>query len=83
MTAYHLGSAKCLLEHGYLNYDPKSKHQQSDDEPKRSLLTGVSGGALAVAAVASGVNPEVGMALTLNVAKRTRLEGFLDAFQPG
>ena len=36
------------------------------------------------AAVAAGVDPEVGMQTTLNVAQRTRQEGgLLDTFRPG
>ena len=47
-------------------------------------LTGVSGGALIAAAVAAGVDPEVGMETTLKVAQRTRQHGgFLDVFRPG
>lgn len=73
LTCYHLGAAKCLLEHGLLNLE------QNDDPP---LLTGVSGGALTVAAIAAGVNPEIGMAATLAAAARTRQEGILDSFKP-
>ena len=74
LTCYHLGAAKCLSEHGLLNLD------HHDNRP---TLTGVSGGALTIAAIAAGVNPEVGMATTLAVAERTRQQGFLDSFNPG
>lgn len=73
LTSYHLGAAKCLVEHGWININGANL----------PMLTGVSGGALAIAAVASGVDPEVGMSTTLAVAARTQQEGILDAFQPG
>lgn len=72
LAVYHLGVTKCLLEHGHLNLGGK----------ERPMLTGVSGGALTIAGIAAGVDPDDGMQTTLDVAKRTRQEGFLDAFQP-
>lgn len=81
LACYHLGAAKCFLEHGYLNFESLTKNTESDPRPR---LTGVSGGALMAAAVAAGVDPEVGMQTTLNVAQRTRQEGgLLDTFRPG
>ena len=79
LACYHLGVAKCFLEQGYLRCDEKF-----DERGARSRLTGVSGGALIAAAVAAGVDPEVGMQTTLAVAQRTRQEGgYLDVFRPG
>ena len=64
-----------------LNLEPTSK--SGNESFRTPLLTGVSGGALTVAALAAGVNPEIGMNTTLTVAERTRQQGFLDAFTPG
>lgn len=77
LTCYHLGAAKCLLEHGFFTNNVEAKPKSTP------LMTGVSGGALTVAAVAAGVNPEIGMNTTLAVAEQTRQQGFLDSFQPG
>ena len=78
LACYHLGVAKCFLEHGYLNYGQK---KIGGFGPR---LTGVSGGALIAAAVAAGVDPEVGMQTTLAVAQKTRQKGgYLDVFRPG
>ena len=81
LTCYHFGAAKCLLKHGFMNFEPTTS-KQSNDVPK-PMLTGVSGGAITVAAVAAGVDPEVGMSTTLAVAARTRKEGFFDSLKPG
>jgi hypothetical protein len=85
LTCYHLGVAKCLLDHGLLNFEPKhDKHHTGFETARAPLLTGVSGGALTVAAVAAGVDPEVGMSTTLVVAEKTRQEGgIFDSFKPG
>ena len=77
LTCYHLGAAKCLLEHGLLTVEPRT------DDSKVPILTGVSGGAITVAAVSAGVDPEMAMVTTLAVAERTRQEGLLDSFNPG
>ena len=74
LACYHLGATKCLLENGQL---------ELDDASFRPVLTGVSGGALNIAAIAAGVDPEAGMQTALLVAERTRQEGVLDAFRPG
>jgi hypothetical protein len=47
------------------------------------VLAGVSAGALVAAAVSAGVDPADGMDAVLQVAKRTRQAGRLDALQPG
>lgn len=77
LACYHLGVAKCFLEHGCLD-----SFKRSGELGAR--LTGVSGGALIAAAVTAGVDPEVGMQTTLGIAQRTRQEGgYLDVFRPG
>jgi len=92
LACYHLGAAKCLLQHGYLlQKDQQFTHRSSsrssviiaDNAANKQQLTGVSGGALIAAAVSVGVDPEVAMQTTLAVARRTRQEGILDAFKPG
>lgn len=75
LACYHMGASSCLQDHGYLN---------KDNTKKNPILTGVSGGALIASATALGVNPEVVMQTTLQVAKDTRQKGgLLDAFRPG
>lgn len=97
LACYHLGAAKCLLEHGYLlqkgqQFTHRSSSRSTDvarnetdnaANKQRPMLTGVSGGSLIAASMIVGVDPEVAMQTTLAVARRTRQEGFLDAFQPG
>jgi predicted acylesterase/phospholipase RssA len=78
LTCYHFGVADCLLKHGSLL---RRGELPSDNSP---ILTGVSGGALVVAAVSLGVPPEDGMKAILEIAHRTRQEGgVLDHLQPG
>jgi hypothetical protein len=81
LACYHLGVAHCLLQQGIL---PKagSSRREDDNRPPVALV-GVSGGALIAAAVSAGVHPYDGMDAVLQVSKRSREAGRLDALQPG
>ena len=64
LTCYHLGVANCLLENGLICLDPP--HHSSAEAP--SVMTGVSGGALASSALICGIPPEQCMEAMLKVA---------------
>ena len=81
LACYHLGVAHCLLQQGILP-EAGSVRREDDGRPP-VILAGVSGGALIAAAVSAGVHPDDGMDAVLQVAKRTRQAGRLDALQPG
>jgi hypothetical protein len=81
LACYQFGVAHCLLQQGILP-EAGSVRREDDNRPPVALA-GVSGGALVAAAVAAGVHPDDGMDAVLQVAKRTRQAGRLDALQPG
>jgi len=79
LVSYHLGAAKCLIDHGLL------PHQDETFSEKNVKLIGVSGGALLSAAVAVGVDMDDGMQTVLDVSRRTRAltRTGLDVLEPG
>lgn len=85
LACYHMGAAKCLLEHGLLPGKGQllAAPADADAATKSTRLTGVSGGALVAAALCAGVDPVDGMAATLNVSQAARQAGRWDALQPG
>lgn len=93
LGCYHMGAAAVLLKHGYLvgpgEFPPNDSSSSSPaslsaaDVPP-PILTGVSAGSLVSIAVSAGVEPDTGMNVILEVAKRTRkLGGALDILRPG
>ncbi|CAB9515068.1 Patatin-like phospholipase [Seminavis robusta] len=78
LVSYHLGASKCFLDHGYIRID-----EATASSSRKNVIMGVSGGAIAGASIAAGVTPEDAMSIAIDVAEKTRKEGFLDAFKPG
>mmetsp|Transcript_14594 Transcript_14594/g.21516 ORF Transcript_14594/g.21516 Transcript_14594/m.21516 type:complete len:126 (+) Transcript_14594:451-828(+) len=68
--SYHLGVAKCLLDHGIL----KTGEEQ--------IVTGVSGGALVAASLVYGIEPIDSMEEVLKVASSAR-KNALNIYKPG
>jgi hypothetical protein len=80
MVCYHLGVAQCLSKHGILSI-PYSLAQDARSE--LIVMTGVSGGALTIAALAAGVAMDDAMQAVLNVNATCRNSaGPLDVLQP-
>ena len=78
LTCYHLGVADCLTRNGKLL---EITRLPKDDSP---LMTGVSGGALASAAVGVGIAPEDCMNAVSEIVRRTRtVGGIMDHLRPG
>lgn len=81
LVCYHIGVIQCFLQQGLL-----LKKGELPSESKTSLLlplTGVSGGALAAAAVSAGVDPVDCLQAILHTNRQTGKAGILDALQPG
>lgn len=80
LTSYHLGAADCLSKHGAI----VAVGSNSDWSGCPTVLSGVSGGALAAASICLLIRPEDAMAATLAIAQNARTTGgVLDHLHPG
>lgn len=82
LGCYHLGVAECLLKHRLLLRPGEVAAENEEHRPP--VLMGVSAGALVSVALSAGVRPDDGMAVFLEVVRRTRERaGFMDVLWPG
>ncbi|KAL3913373.1 MAG: hypothetical protein SGILL_006517, partial [Bacillariaceae sp.] len=80
LTSYHLGVADCLRRQGLLeevvNAQPKA-------DTKSMILSGCSGGALAITSIALDIRSDDAMAVSMRIAEEARNKGgLLDALHP-
>ncbi|KAL7539673.1 hypothetical protein ACHAXR_012183 [Thalassiosira sp. AJA248-18] len=88
LGCYHVGAAACLHRQGWLPHPDDDSYNNN----KMPLITGVSAGSMIAAATLAGVQPEPdGMEVVLEAARRTRALSLdnkdsilsLDALTPG
>jgi predicted acylesterase/phospholipase RssA len=93
LTSYHLGVVDCLRRHGIVGQDD---HRGSGGNIRRltpsaatlqqqqpTILSGVSGGALAVTSIVLDIQSDDAMSITMRIAQCARTEGgILDVLHP-
>jgi hypothetical protein len=94
LTSYHLGVVDCLRRHGIVGKDDdhRSKVGSGSGDNNRTrkqqqhrpmILTGVSGGALAVTSIVLDIPSDDAMSITMKIAQCARTEGgILDLLHP-
>ena len=80
LGCYHAGVSACLARHGVI-LSPGETALPGERPP---ILTGVSAGSMIAAAMMAGVDPDDGMSVILEAARKTRERGGpLDVLRPG
>jgi hypothetical protein len=95
LTCYHLGVVDCLRRHGivgkndrsgsgdYTKRQPTASSARSKQTPNPMILSGVSGGALAVTSIVLDIRSDDAMSITMKIAQSAKTEGgFLDLLHP-
>jgi hypothetical protein len=98
LTSYHLGVVDCLRRHGIVGQDDHrgsggnirrltpsaaTLQQQQQQQQQPTILSGVSGGALAVTSIVLDIQSDDAMSITMRIAQCARTEGgILDVLHP-